>query len=242
MSGKYSEAVCRNAVEQGDWANVLSAKRDGEPWNKLVTGGGISALHQAVLSGNELIIEHLIAAEAPVGNYHDKTGRIVSPLWDAIERDEDTIAARLIEAGADVQGANPDSPGKRPFTEAAKRGLKNTTLALLGRSVGLSDLTSAERIAMVSDWAEMAASEDKETASGAITVLEALAAGGWRPAEREGAPIVEAIIAATEKATGQKHVGALETLAGYWGACLLSKRETRIVDGNIGGRSGRARG
>lgn len=114
-------------VEAPDWSGVLNAVQSGIDLNDLRTRTGLSALAAAVIDDAPMMVEHLLAAGASPRSFRLFSGTFFSPLWAAITREQEGIARRLLDAGADP---NEEVDGQFPVLYAAQAGQTLTTRAL----------------------------------------------------------------------------------------------------------------
>jgi hypothetical protein len=181
------------ALDAANWNVAISARRDGIPWNRLVNAQGFQALHLAILHGQPLVVDHLLSWGAPVGPYVTADGTRHAPLWAAIDRDMDGVAARLIDAGADIESVyqSPLKDAAEPpvLVAASQRWLPLTMQAALARGAGLRTLTADQRVTVFQAWFE--ALSDPKTGPGAEAVLTDLTASGWFPGNANEAEQLE---------------------------------------------------
>lgn len=214
MSEHLPVSQIHQAVETGDWAVILNARRAGLAWDELTNAQGIRALHQAVLMGDTLIIQHMLDWDAPATQYQALNGNTYSPLWAAISRDRDDVGSLLVRAGAECDLSNPfnaeDAPTP-PLVETSRRRMAQTTLALIHCGVNLRDLTVEQRAQIFQAW--ITGLVLKKT--GANTVLAGLEATGWYPVDDEARILDQQIQGACQSLTEEPRV-ALDRLRAAW--------------------------
>jgi ankyrin repeat protein len=200
------------AVERGDWAAVLSARKAGVGWGELTTRQGVTALHQALLRNEALIVENFLAREAPCAPYRLPNGTLQSPLWDAVERGQDRVATALLHAGADPQQPSPHGEAPPLLRMASEQGMVQTCLALLARGVRLTALKTDDRIATLEGL--LTASQAMVESQG-VALLQALEVTGWVP-DPEERNRLEAALDTAQAHASPGLLAALEHLRGHW--------------------------
>ena len=115
-------------VENADWGQIITARKDGVSWDQLRTRTGLPALGMAIYSGSALAVHTLLEMGAPIDSEPlvDKT--IFSPLWSALEKRKPQIMDALLQAGADPDEEHPDYG--RPLGYTAERAMTEETLVL----------------------------------------------------------------------------------------------------------------
>lgn len=208
------------AVESGHWGDLLRARAQGTPWSQLTNRQGIQALHQAVLMGETLIVKHFLQLEAPTASYTATNGQRYSPLWAALVRRCDPMAAELVQAGAPCREADPFEPHeakREPLVFASQQHLVETTLALFQRGLNLRDLTADDRREILEAWLDhlLAAPVAAEQ------VFQQIEQTGWYP-EGSEASYLEHVI--------QTHLRALDPGTGAGADRLLAAWRQRRSD------------
>ena len=192
MTAPVDSHLIQLAVESGHWGDIMRARTQGTPWSQLVNRQGIQALHQAVLMGETLIVKHFLQMEAPTGTYTTAQGQRYSPLWAALVRRQDSIAALLIQAGAPCRESDPFDPHvskREPLLFASQHHMVETTIALIQRGVNLRDLAQDERQQIVKAWTGLLHSD----AAGGERVLDQLEKTGWYPEGSEATDLEQVI-------------------------------------------------
>lgn len=184
------------ALDRADWSVVFGARQQGIPWAQLVNEQGFQALHLAVLWEDPLIVSNLLLRGAPTQGYATHDGIQRSLLWDAIWRDQDGIATALIEAGANLDEAdpNPRHTGEHPLVVASQRYLARTTQALLEYGVNLRHLSVPQRAQVFEAWFDAQATPEPAARTQADSVLQALANTGWFPEGEEAEALGERLL------------------------------------------------
>lgn len=170
----------------------MHARAQGAPWSQLTNRQGIQALHQAVLMGATLVVKHFLQMEAPTATYTAAQGQRHSPLWAALTRRQDAIAALLVQAGAPCHEADPFEPGehkREPLVFASRSHLVEATAALLQRGINLRDLRPRDREQIIQSWLDFSASH----AELAGQVFEQIEKTGWYPEGEEAAQLEQCI-------------------------------------------------
>lgn len=117
-------------VENMDWVGLFEARRHGQCWDCLRTRTGLSALGQAVVHDESVIVEQLLRLGAPT--HHDRLfdGGVFSPLWIAMEREHRGVVEMLLRGGADPNAVRPENhvgsggaAHETPLGYAARRGM-----------------------------------------------------------------------------------------------------------------------
>lgn len=117
--------------------------RHGVPPNQ-TNDKGYTALHMAVLCGNEEVVQLLLEAGARP-NTQEKTGRR-TPLYDAVRLGYHGIVATLLNGKADPD--IPDSSGETPIIRASKDG-HIPLVYLLARKGAKVDVVSSDRRGLI---------------------------------------------------------------------------------------------
>lgn len=113
--------------------------RHGVPLNQ-TNDKGYTALHMAVLCGNEEVVQLLLDAGANP-NTQEKTGRR-TPLYDAVRLGHHGIVATLLNGKADPD--IPDASGETPIIRASRDG-HIPLVYLLARKGAKVDVSSSDK-------------------------------------------------------------------------------------------------